>query len=294
MPNIYTFAYFRNEAGAKDHNAESIYARLKKAARKIDTLIEERDKLKLWDLPMKASLAINGWHPRSPAEYAMDYFAMDFENGFPSEMLSLNNAGFTTGFYEDRRDHLVTDRRGYKYIVEKLATDFNNNKIHLNTTVTKIHYSDKNVKVETANGMTYTGDYAFVTFSTGVLLSESVKFLPALPKWKMDAAELLPMSLYTKIFLKFPTKFWDSKNYILVASKNRGHYVHWQNFKLFANESILIGTVTGFESLRVEKLTDKQVIDEAMTVLKKVYGPSIPEPSGKFLASDNILSRNLN
>lgn len=35
----------------------------------------------------------------------------------------------------------------------------------------------------------------------------------------------MPMSLYTKIYLKFPRKFWDDKEYILVASsKRRGYY----------------------------------------------------------------------
>ena len=279
---VFFYVCFRNETGFKDSNADIVYTKLKKAVRKTDALIEKRTKLKLWDLPMKSSLAINGWYPRSPTEIVMDYYANDFENGVPPEISSLNNGGFTLGYYEDGKDELVTDRRGFKYIVERLAADFKD-KIHLNTTVTKIHYSNKSVTVKTANGLTYTGDYAFITFSTGVLLSGTVKFIPPLPKWKMEAAELLPMCQYTKIFLKFPRRFWDSNNFVLVASENRGYYVHWQNFGRYVNESILIGTVTGFESIRVEKLTDKQVIDEAMTVLKKVYGSSIPQPSGKLL-----------
>ena len=69
------------------------------------------------------------------------------------------------------------------------------------------------------------------------------------------------------------TKYCLSR-YILVASERRGHYVHFHNLDrsgLFPGEKMLIATVTDRESVRVEKLTDAQVKDEVMAVLRQVY-----------------------
>ena len=73
----------------------------------------------------------------------------------------------------------------------------------------------------TSDGEIYTADYALCTFSTGVLASEMVTFNPPLPEWKKEAILTMPMSVYTKIFLKFPKKFWDDKEYILYGGSTR-------------------------------------------------------------------------
>ena len=39
------------------------------------------------------------------------------------------------------------------------------------------------------------------------------------------------MSVYTKIFLKFPSKFWDDHEYILYASKERGRFPVFQDLE---------------------------------------------------------------
>lgn len=79
-------------------------------------------------------------------------------------------------------------------------------------------------QITTADGEVYTADYGLCTFSTGVLASDMVQFNPPLPDWKREAILKMPMSVYTKIFIKFPHKFWDDKDYILLAGERRGHY----------------------------------------------------------------------
>ena len=222
-----------------------------------------------------------GWKPVTNCEHVIDYFLNDFENTYPPETLSLYQMGFTG----TKPDAVVTDSRGYKLIVEKLAEEFAT-QIILNSSVNKISYTEDNVLVKTDSGYQYSADYVFVTFSTGVLQSQSVTFEPPLPEWKMKAIHMLRMGHYTKIFFKFPWNFWDhNMNYILFASKQRGYYPHWQNLDilgLFPNHNILLLTVTGAESLRIEKLANKEVTKEAMEVLQKMYGRDIPSPTGKL------------
>ena len=169
-------------------------------------------KSKEHDIPLRTGLQIVGWNPKSPLENALDYYMSDFENEAPPKELSASSVGFTG----EGNDEIVTDQRGYAYVLREQAKSFQN-KIHLNTVVKKISYDDKKVTVETSNGTKYEAKYAYVTFSTGVLASSNVVFNPPLPSWKMKAVYMLPMNYYTKIFLKFPTKFWDNNRLVEMA-----------------------------------------------------------------------------
>ena len=90
------------------------------------------------------------------------------------------------------------------------------------------------------------------------------------------------MVIYTKIFVKFPLKFWDDEEYILYASKRRGYYSMMQNLqadsRLPKGTNILLITVTGEESIRLEYQTNEQTKQEIMEVLRSMYDTSIPDP----------------
>lgn len=139
--------------------------------------------------------------------------------------------------------------------------------------------------VITSKGVKYTADYVLITFSPGVLTSKTVKFIPALPTWKMEALSLRPMSFLCKIYLQFKRKFWESKTHILFAQTRAGDHSHWQYFDKkhhISKYSTLLLTLTGDHCLESEELTDKQVIDKAFTALKEVYGINATLPTGKL------------
>lgn len=156
--------------------------------------------------------------------------------------------------------------------------------VRLNTIVTKIEQSGKKVTVTTKNGITYTADQALVTFSSGVLSNNLIEFVPRLPTWKMDTIHLMPMVHYCKVFFKFPMKFWDDNNYILLAQKTRGDRVHWQNLDkqpMYKGQNMLLLTLTEDLCLRADHMSDLDIIHEVMESLKKAYGASIPTPKGQ-------------
>ena len=174
------------------------------------TLAEKMTKNNEMDIPLKTAFQLVGWNPKTPLQKALDFYLADFENEAPPKELSARSVGFTG----EGTDEFVTDQRGYAYVFRQQAQTFLS-KVHLNTVVKKISYDDKKVTVETSNGTKYEADYAYVTFSTGVLASSNVVFNPPLPAWKMKAVHMLPMNYYTKIFLKFPTKFWDNNRLVV-------------------------------------------------------------------------------
>ena len=74
--------------------------------------------------------------------------------------------------------------------------------VRLATPATEIDWGGDGVAVETPAG-TIRARACIVTVSTGVLQAGSIRFAPALPGWKQDAIDNLPMGLLAKVALRF-------------------------------------------------------------------------------------------
>ena len=74
--------------------------------------------------------------------------------------------------------------------------------VSLNSAVTSIDWSGNRVKLETANG-TITAGSALITVSTGILAAGDIRFVPALPDWKLEAVAGLPIGNHNRICLGF-------------------------------------------------------------------------------------------
>lgn len=136
--------------------------------------------------------------------------------------------------------------------------------------VREISYSSTGVTVRTEDKSVYTADYVMVTTSLGVLQTDLIQFKPKLPvssyptsinyvlclrlfffvnnfsclsqTWKILAIYQFDMAVYTKIFLKFPKRFWpvgEGKEFFLYASSRRGYYAAWQVHKACTNTVIV-------------------------------------------------------
>lgn len=58
-------------------------------------------------------------------------------------------------------------------------------------------------------------------YRLGVLQSDTVEFNPIFPEWKREALLSFHMTTYTKIFLKFESKFWQDWQVIKVGKKKK-------------------------------------------------------------------------
>lgn len=131
------------------------------------------------DLPYSAT--IQSWMG------AMDY-GVDFEQ------LS------TVDYWESAEDQpSLLVKEGLGAIVATLAKGL---PIALDTAVTAIDWTGPGVSVETSGG-TIRAKACLVTVSTGVLNAGAIRFTPALPDWKQQAAADIPMGLLMKVPLMF-------------------------------------------------------------------------------------------
>ncbi|KAF8527027.1 amine oxidase [Hysterangium stoloniferum] len=243
------------------------------------------------DLTARAGLSVSGYKPRTSLDDAAEYFTFDFEFAEPPEdssfIASAENNNFTYNGFSDE-NNLVVDQRGFKTIAQTEAFKFLNktdSRLLLGHTVTNIKYTSTGVTIQTKDGPTIEADYAICTFSVGVLQNDDVTFSPPLPAWKQEAIYGMNMAVYTKIFLVFNTTFWSPTQFQLYADPSkRGYYPVWQSLDLptfLPGSHVLFSTVTGRESIRIERQSDEDTKVEMMAVLRSMYGQNgtqIPDP----------------
>ncbi|KAJ6836398.1 polyamine oxidase-like [Iris pallida] len=153
--------------------------------------------------------------------------------------------------------------------------------------VRKISQSRSGVEVTTEDGSVYKADYVMVSVSIGVLQTKLIDFVPNLPNWKIMALYQFDMAVYTKIFLKFPHRFWPlgkGTKFFLYASERRGYYPVWQHFEdEYPGAAVLMVTVTDEESRRIEQQSDSETKAEVMEVLRSMFGKNVPEATDIFV-----------
>ncbi|XP_010257143.1 PREDICTED: polyamine oxidase 1 [Nelumbo nucifera] len=219
--------------------------------------------------------------PKTPIELAIDFILHDFE------MAEVEPISTYTDFGE--REFLVADERGYEFLLYKMAENFLftsdgkivDSRLKLNKVVRELHYSRNGVTVTTEDGSVFEATYVILSVSVGVLQSDLISFRPPLPKWKTEAIMKCDVIVYTKIFLKFPCKFWPcgpGTEFFIYAHERRGYYTFWQHMEnAYPGSNILVVTLTNGESKRVEAQTDEETLKEAMGVLRDMFGPDIPD-----------------
>ncbi|KAL8542235.1 hypothetical protein ACS0TY_003196 [Phlomoides rotata] len=221
--------------------------------------------------------------PKNPIDLAIDFMLHDFE------MAEVEPISTYVDFGE--KEFLVADERGYEHLLYNMAETFLftsegkilDNRLKLNKVVKELEQWRNGVRVKTEDGSVYEADYVILSVSIGVLQSDLISFSPPLPGWKKGAISNIDIMVYTKVFLKFPHKFWPSgqdKEFFIYAHERRGYYTFWQHMeKAYPGSNILVVTLTNEESKRVEAQSDEETMREAMQVLRNMFGADIPEAS---------------
>ncbi|XP_077220858.1 polyamine oxidase 1-like isoform X1 [Tasmannia lanceolata] len=243
------------------------------------------------DISILASQRLKNLVPSAPIEMAIDYYNYDYEFAEPPRVTSLQNTEPLPTFSNFGEDlYFVADPRGYEsvvyyvakqYLTSNSAGQITDSRVKLNKVVREIRHSQSGVIVKTEDGAVFRADYVMVSASIGVLQTNLINFQPDLPHWKILAMYQFDMGVYTKIFLKFPYKFWPSGNgteFFLYVHEKRGYYTIWQQLEReYPGANVLLVTVTDDESRRIEQQPDYETKAEIMEVLRNMFGKNVPE-----------------
>ncbi|KAK9113767.1 hypothetical protein Syun_020564 [Stephania yunnanensis] len=245
------------------------------------------------DISILVSQRLKNQVPTTPIDMAIDYYKYDYEFAEPPRVTSLINTQPLSTFANFGEDlYFVADPRGYSSVVYHVARQFltfdksgklTDPRVKFNKAVTEIKQSPSGVIVKTEDGTVYRAKYVMVSVSVGVLQTKLIDFVPDLPPWKILAVYQFDMAVYTKIFIKFPHKFWPTGNgteFFLYAHDKRGYYTIWQQLEAqYPGANALLVTVTDDESRRIEQQSDEETKAEVMEVLREMFGKNIPEPT---------------
>ncbi|MEI6800918.1 MAG: NAD(P)/FAD-dependent oxidoreductase, partial [Pseudomonadota bacterium] len=166
---------------------------------------------------------------------------------------------------------------GYSAIPDSLAAGLD---IRFGEVVTQIATQASGVVV-TTQSRTYSADAVILTLPLGVLQSGTVKFVPALPSDKVAALAGLGMGSLNKCILRFDRRFWpQAYDWIGTTTVAAGQWSEWISLSKPTGQPILVGFNAADFGRQLEDLTDAKTVASAMAALRKIYGSSLPNPTG--------------
>lgn len=166
---------------------------------------------------------------------------------------------------------------GYDWLVQALAGGLD---IRLNHVVSQVAYDESGVRVLTSVGE-FAAARAIITLPLGVLQKGTVQFEPPLPPAKQAAIHKFGFGVLNKLYLRFPEVVWDKEADLLgYIAEIKGEWAEYVNIYKVTGQPILLCFNAGEYGLAIEKMGDEEVVAAAMQVLRTIYGPNIPDPTG--------------
>ncbi|WRZ25693.1 FAD-dependent oxidoreductase [Streptomyces sp. NBC_00243] len=139
--------------------------------------------------------------------------------------------------------------------------------------VTRIARNADGVTVTLDGGEILRADRCIATVPIGVLKAGKITFEPALPTRKLEAIEALGSGLLDKLWLQFPSVFWDKKADAIewFDPTDPGRWSLWVNGYRAFGKPVLLGFNAGRPAHDHAGLTDRQVVDSAMDALRRMH-----------------------
>ncbi|KAK3906669.1 Sec1-like protein [Staphylotrichum tortipilum] len=163
--------------------------------------------------------------------------------------------------------------------------------------VNKITYTSGSLTgpatVTCEDGFTVEADYVVSTIPLGVLKHGNVSFEPPLPTWKSDVVGRLGFGVLNKVILVYKEPFWDEDRDIFGVLRNptnrhsldqkdyapqRGRFFQWFNVTRTSGLPVLLALMAGDAGFDTEQTCNDDLVAEATTILRSVYGSRVPNP----------------
>lgn len=165
---------------------------------------------------------------------------------------------------------------GYDRLASHLAEGLN---VRLTHVVERVRWSSSGVEVTSDFG-TVRADTAIVTVPVGVLQSEDFEIDPPLPEPVAGALGRLTMNAFEKVFLRFPSKFWDDGVYAIRQQGPEGRWWHsWYDLTALHGTPTLLTFAAGPAARGTRDWSEEQIVESVMQQLSRLYGADLPAPT---------------
>lgn len=165
---------------------------------------------------------------------------------------------------------------GYGRLPERLAEGLD---VRLGHVVTQVRWAADGVTVAVGDDIFAAGS-AVVTVPVGVLQSGDFAFDPPLPEPTASALSRLEMNAFEKVFLSFPTKFWDEGVYAIRQLGPEGEWWHsWYDLTAVDGTPTLLTFAAGPAAKATHGWDETRVVESVLAQLRRLYGDRVEEPT---------------
>ncbi|MDR6867483.1 monoamine oxidase [Microbacterium resistens] len=165
---------------------------------------------------------------------------------------------------------------GYDRLPVRLADGLD---VRLGHVVSHVRWGRDGVAVTTDLG-TLTADTAIVTVPVGVLRSPDLVIDPPLPEPVAGALGRLTMNAFEKVFLRFPTRFWDDGVYAIRQQGPEGRWWHsWYDLTPLHGTPTLLTFAAGPAAAGTRGWDESRVAESVMVQLRRLYGDRAERPT---------------
>lgn len=169
---------------------------------------------------------------------------------------------------------------GYDELAVRLAEGLD---IRLEHVVTQVRWGRDGVLVDTGSGR-FSAERAVVTVPIGVLKSPTFTVEPPLPEAVSDALERLEMNAFEKVFIRFPTKFWDENVYAVRQQGEAGRWWHsWYDVTMPPGRPTLLTFAAGACAQQIRHWSDERIADSVLEALRGLYGDRVATPDSVYV-----------
>jgi monoamine oxidase len=163
---------------------------------------------------------------------------------------------------------------GYDQVTNYLARHLT---VQTGVVVRRVELRRRGVEVHTSAG-TIHARAVVVTVPLGVLKEQGIEFAPLLPERHNTAIDRLGMGVLSKTFLRFDAPFWpvdvDWQEYL---GPRHGAWAEWFSMAK-AGPPVILCFHGGRRAREIERARPDEVRNEAMRVLRTMFGHRIPDP----------------
>ncbi len=150
-------------------------------------------------------------------------------------------------------------------------------RVHLGDAVRRIVHDETGVQVETRSGAKHRGSAVIVTLPP--TLAGRLEYEPALPGWRDQLTQKLPMGSVIKIHAVYDRPFWRDQGLNGQAASDEGPIkVTFDNSPPDAHVGILLGFMEGADGRRMSRLTPEQRRAAALEGFARYFGTEAANP----------------
>jgi monoamine oxidase len=254
-----------DETGGRSYSFDydSVVGRDEKAVDQLDAYLAKAE-----DVEAPDTTPISALLPRkmSPALRSAVNTVLVQEYGAEPEQLAIS--ADQEDVAGEGSDYLLPD--GYDRLLTHVRGSI---PVRTGAVVTRIAHTTDGVTVTLASGEKLRADRCVVTVPVGVLKARKITFDPVLPAEKREAIGALGSGLLDKLWLQFPSVFWDKNADAIEWSDptDPGRWSLWVNGYRAFGKPVLLGFNAGRPAHDHAHLTDRQVVDSAMDSLRRMH-----------------------